>query len=201
MPSARAVDQPLLLEELFEKHFDSLLAYARRRTPQLADAEEAVAQTFLIAWRRLADVPTDDEEQRRWLYAVGRRVLANERRGQRRRARLSERLRGTVSLGGASAGVPPPSPLAPVLEALERLAEGDREILRLVAWEGLSHAEAASVMGITPNAATIRLHRARQRLQREIDKPSVELKGTKRVRTWLGWKGSTDRRSQREESQ
>ena len=68
---------------LFNAHFDSLLAYTRRRTPQLADAEDALAETYVVAWRRFAELPADAQGQRLWLFGVAYRVIANQRRASR----------------------------------------------------------------------------------------------------------------------
>lgn len=88
-----------------------------------------------------------------------------------------------------------------VLDALGQgqLAPTDQEVLRLTAWEGLAPAEIARVLGISPNAAAIRLHRARGRLRHELYGPPDEVKGLSRVRTLLGWKGSVSRRSPKEQ--
>lgn len=181
-----------LVATLFEAHYDAVMAYARRRTAQLADAEDAVAETFIVAWRRLEDKPPGGELP--WLYAIARRVLSNQRRGTARRVRLGERVQATARiLTEGETGVPE------LLDALARLGRTDQEVLRLTAWEGLTPAEIGAVLGISPNAAAIRLHRARARLERDLYGPASEVKGIGRVRTWLGWKGSTSRRSPRGE--
>jgi RNA polymerase sigma-70 factor (ECF subfamily) len=188
-------DGHALLRELFEAHHDALLAYARRRTGGLSDAEEVVADTFIVAWRRLDEWPVNTAERLPWLLGVARRVILNQRRGILRRARLQQRLRH------ASPGVQAPSSgLAPVVEAMARLNERDQEILRLVAWEGLSHAEVAIVLAISANAAAIRLHRARARLASEMSQSVRDVKGLGRIRTLVGWKGSASSRVEREES-
>lgn len=170
------------------------MRYAQRRTPQLADAEDVVAQTFVVAWRRLDDMPAPGERLY-WLYGIARRVLANHRRGVERRSLLQAKARGSFA---------PPmqtgSALPDILTALQRLTNDDQEILRLVAWEGLSHAEVGVALGISANAVGIRLHRARARLGLALHSPGPRyVKGFQRVRTLLGWKGSATRRSQREE--
>jgi RNA polymerase sigma-70 factor (ECF subfamily) len=172
------------------------MAYARRRTAQLSDAEDVVAETFIVVWRRLDDLPEHEAERLPWLYGIARRVLANQRRGVARRGRLRDR----IELVAASQALQTPSPLPAVLDAIGRLRETDQEILRLVAWEGLSHAEVGAALSISPNAAAIRLHRARGRLEREMRTPSVEAKGLRRIRTWLGWKGSASSAHEREEA-
>jgi RNA polymerase sigma factor (sigma-70 family) len=144
-------------EALFLDHRRQVLAYAIRRTGSLPDAEDVTAETFAIAWRKLATVPT---EPLPWLFAVARRVLANQRRGNGRRERLAALLRvddvpTPVRVGEAHDG--------PVFEALASLSNADQEILRLVAGEELGNRDVAAVLGITPNAVAIRLHRARAR--------------------------------------
>ena len=169
-----------VLAALFDTHFEPLLAYARRRTPQLSDAEDLVAETFSVAWRRLDRVPLAREQQLPWLYGVARRLLANQRRGVARRLRLVERLRSALITPAALDLVPE------VVAAFGALPERDQELLRLIAWEGLSHAEAGSVLGISPNAVAIRVHRARERLR-------WSLKGLYPTRTSPEWKGSVSR--------
>ena len=174
---------------LFNAHFDSLLAYTRRRTPQLADAEDAMAETYLVAWRRFAELPRDAQEQQLWLFGVAYRVIANQRRAAGRRLQLTDRLKAAL--------LPPSRPsalLADVADALAALSDGDQEILRLAAWEGLSHGEIGLVLGITPNAAAIRLHRARRRLE-------DAMKGSTSTRTFIRWRGSVSRPESGEESQ
>jgi len=146
---------------LYEANYDRILGYALRRVPH-ADALDVVAETFTVAWRRLAHVPGGDEA-RLWLYGTARRVLANHQRAARRRARLHGRL----------AEVPPTDPVEPergmAAAAFARLRPADRELLALVAWEGLDTRELARVIGCSPNAARIRLHRARKRFADELD--------------------------------
>src|SRR5690349_12050848 len=63
-------------DEIYRRHAAAVLAYARRRVPRDL-AEEVVAETFVVCWRRLDRVP---EDALPWLYAVARRTLANQRR-------------------------------------------------------------------------------------------------------------------------
>ncbi len=132
----------------------------------MADAEDTAAETFAIAWRKLDTVPADALP---WLYAVARRVLANQRRGLGRRERLTALLRVE--------DVPTPLRLGedrdgPASQALAVLRPADQEILRLAAWEELGHQQIATVLGITPNAVAIRLHRARARFAEAFGKTS-----------------------------
>lgn len=153
-------------EAIFAAHHRDVLAYAIRRSDTLADAEDVAAETFAIAWRKLAAVPN---EPLPWLYAVARRVLANQRRGNGRRARLAALLRvddvpTPVRVGEDLDG--------PVFEALAALSPADQEILRLVAWEDLRNHQIADVLGSTPNAVAIRLHRARARFTHALARTS-----------------------------
>jgi RNA polymerase sigma-70 factor (ECF subfamily) len=144
-------------EALFRAHYGRVLSYARRRAPA-AVADDVVAETFLIAWRRLESVPSDELP---WLFGVARRVLAN----QRRRDATQERMALRVA-GAPVADEPRDLVLDPELAlAFSQLGERDRELLRLIAWEGLSPAEAGQVLGWSAVGARARLHRARTRLQ------------------------------------
>jgi RNA polymerase sigma-70 factor (ECF subfamily) len=137
-----------------------VLAYALRRTDR-ATAEEVVAETFVIAWRRIADVP---DPPLPWLLGVARRVLANLRRAERRRRALAERLRREP----AATPQPPPDEEGRVMAALATLSERDREALLLHAWEGLDHADAGTVVGCSAETFAVRLHRARERFARAL---------------------------------
>lgn len=107
---------------LFEAHSGAVLSYARRRAPRPDDAADVVAETFLVAWRRLAEVPAGDEA-RAWLFGIGRRVLANQRRGDRRRDDLGIRLAG--ALQELDPCPPDESPdIDPIRQALSRLSDG-----------------------------------------------------------------------------
>jgi len=130
-------------------------------------ADDVVAETFLVAWRRLDDVPTDDPLP--WLLGVARNVARNERRSTRRRDALVLRL-------PAPRPAPPPDEPAEtglVRAALAALDEADRELLLLVAWDGLTPGRAAQVLGCSAGAARVRLHRARRRFADELGKRST----------------------------
>lgn len=173
MAGERVADPEALRRARFEavaaEVHEPLQRYLRRRaTP--ADAEELFDDVLLVAWRRLDDVPPGAALP--WCYGVARRALANQRRSTRRRRNLLERL----------SGVPAPVFMAdtdvPELEsALEQLSEDDRELLRLWAWEQLEPREIAVVLGITVNAASLRLGRAKKRLQAGYVRQNGELSG------------------------
>lgn len=146
---------------LFEHTHVALLGYAVRRVADPADAADVVAETYLVAWRRLDDVPLG-AEARPWLFGVARRVLANHYRGERRRHALAERLRDSLAQV-----VPPPEVHEPSLveRAVARLGDDDRELLHLLAWEELAREEIAVAMGLSRATVRVRLHRARARLR------------------------------------
>jgi RNA polymerase sigma factor (sigma-70 family) len=148
---------------LYRDQGRAILAYALRRVEDPEDAADVVAETFLVAWRRLDEVPVD-AGARLWLFAVARRVIANLHRAGRRRTRLGERL--AESLRTELATRPGPrGEAAEVLRAMGGLGDDDRELLLLVSWEELSPGQAAKVLGISSLAARSRLHRARRRLR------------------------------------
>ncbi|HEY7070192.1 MAG TPA: RNA polymerase sigma factor [Acidimicrobiales bacterium] len=151
-------------EALYSAHGRRILGYALRRTSQPADAADVLAEAFLVAWRRLDDVP-DGAEAGLWLYAVARRVLANQRRGSRRRAALGERLAGVLAEHVAPDPAEDAGTGAAMRAALAALPESDREVLLLAGWEGLTAPEIAVVIDVPAATVRTRLHRARARLR------------------------------------
>jgi RNA polymerase sigma-70 factor, ECF subfamily len=148
-------------EALYDRCAASVLSYClRRATHELA--EDAFAETFSVAWRRQDAIPA---EPLPWLYGVARKVLANQRRSARRQAAVALRL---VETTPAPSAEETPESSRCVLAALSQLGVTDRELLMLVAWEGLKPADAARVLGITPARCRVRLHRARRRLERLV---------------------------------
>lgn len=149
------------IEEARRRRFDGvagpaiepLRRYLARRT-DAATADDVLSEVLLVCWRRLDAVP---EEPLPWLYGVARLQLRNAQRSARRQERLVAR---------AADGLRQPAApdAAAVHDALGALRPQDAELLRLWAWEGLGPAELATVLGISANAAAIRLHRARRRL-------------------------------------
>jgi len=154
------------LGRLYREQGRAVLAYALRRVDTPEDAADVVSETFLVAWRRLDEVPIGAREKL-WLYAVARRVTANLRRAEGRRTRLAERI--AESLRTEDADAAPSGEAAAVLRAMRDLGEEDRELLLLVTWEELSPGQAAEVLGISALAARSRLHRARRRLRALIE--------------------------------
>jgi RNA polymerase sigma factor (sigma-70 family) len=149
-------------DALFASYSSDVVAYCSWRAGSASDAQDAVAEVFLTAWRRLDDLPEGDAA-RVWLYATARRVIANQRRSSRRRVALHERLaREALSVQQEPA---PDREETLVHEALRRLGPRDREVLLLAEWEGLSPAQIAAVLGCLTVTARGRLHRARGRFR------------------------------------
>jgi len=163
------VEPQAQFERLYREYADRIHAYALRRTTPGA-ADDVVAEVFLVVWRRLGRVP---DEPLPWLLGVARRVLANRRRTESRAAALHERLvdgRAPVQ----------PAVVSPELDdrvqrALAGLSERDRELLLLIAWEGLRVNEAAQALGVRAGTMAVRLHRARQRLARALAEEDVDI--------------------------
>ena len=164
-------DREAQLQSLFEAHYAAVLAYARRRSRDVTLAEEAAADVFVVAWRKLDRVPDD---ARPWLFAVARRSIANLRRAELRRQRLIDRV---VARDVTRAAPDPTHALArndAFARAYARLSAVDREVLALVAWEGLDREQAARALECSKAVFAVRLHRARQRLRAELAGASDE---------------------------
>lgn len=161
------VDHDARIEDLFRKHAAGVLAYAMRRGASRAEAEDVLAETFLIAWRRSHQIPP---EELPWLLGVARNVLSNNARSKRRYTALIARVIGTAPTYDARSD---PSELVglsgDVRQALMELSETDREALLLVAWEGLTHGEAAEVLSLSRKGFSRRVSRARSRLLRLLE--------------------------------
>jgi RNA polymerase sigma-70 factor (ECF subfamily) len=150
----------------FREHYAAVMAFALRRTPAREAAEDVAAETFAVAWRRRAVIPV---EPLPWLYGIALRIIANQRRSSERRRRLGDRLEHEANVHEVAAE---PADAIDRREAFSsafrRLGENEREVLRLVAWEGLNTREAASALGCSPAAFRVRLYRARRGLAKHL---------------------------------
>ena len=149
---------------LFDENEAAMREYMSRRMTA-TDANDATAEVFLVAWRKIDEVPPA-EEARLWLYGVARNVVRNISRSNDRRSRLFGKASSVRQPASAAAEdqVVRRSEDAAVLAALETLPQSDRELLRLRTWEELSSAELASVFGVSPSAIDMRLTRAKRRM-------------------------------------
>jgi RNA polymerase sigma-70 factor, ECF subfamily len=158
-PSRQAV-----LERLYHEHHATVLRYLMRRTDE-QQAQDLVAEVFLVAWRRLDHVPTPAAG---WLCGVARNLLANAERARRRREALTVRLGGLASAQPLNPEEHATRSDTAVLSALRRLSPADQEVLMLTAWDGLSGSEAARALGCPRAVYNVRLHRARRRLAQTL---------------------------------
>lgn len=159
------MDREAAFRRIYDAYYRYVVAYARRRLEE-QDAQDVVADTFLVAWRRIQDVP-EGPDALPWLYAVARRGVAQAYRSRGRRLRLIGRLT-RVAGNGQSIVLEPDDDHAAVHVALATLGPKDQEVLRLAEWEDLPPKQLAAVLGCSANAASIRLHRAHRRLERAL---------------------------------
>jgi RNA polymerase sigma-70 factor (ECF subfamily) len=147
---------------LHEEHFEAVRRYACRRDQQTAD--DVAAETFVVAWRRLDEIPPD---ARGWLIGVARNVRLNVLRSQRRQRALAAQLLHEAAPEIAENALPAPISEA-LSEALAKLSPLDREVLLLSAWDELDRGEIAIALDCSKAAVSVRLHRARRRVQRTL---------------------------------
>ena len=150
---------------VYDRYFEHVARYCLRRLPY-ADAEDATAEVFLVVWRRIEEIPTDDTLP--WLYGIARNVVRNARRSTTRALRLVHRIRAQPRYPGVG---PEPALVRReedqrLIDALSRLSSDDQEVLRLRAYEGLTIPQIARVLGCSEEAAKKRASRAMQRLRR-----------------------------------
>ena len=156
--------------DLYEQFYRSVYAYCRRRTTT-DRVDDAVAETFLVAWRKI-DLAPRGSEVLPWLFGVAYRVLGTQWRGSSRSRKLNKRLIGI----GHEAPTPPEEVILvreqsrQVLAALDSLQSTDREILLLAAWEELPQADIAVVLNISIGAVRQRLYEAKKKLAKEYDR-------------------------------
>ena len=152
------------LEAVMREVVEPVRRYLVRRT-DATTADDVLSETLVVLWRRLDDVPDDAIA---WSIGVARLQLANAERSARRQQRLFARLVVLDPPGAVDDHAN--ADTSYIREAIARLRPLDAEVIRLTAWDDLSLEQVASVLGVTVNAATIRLHRARKKLKDELGK-------------------------------
>jgi RNA polymerase sigma-70 factor (ECF subfamily) len=168
-------------EEIYASTRLPLLGYLVRRSETVEDAADLLAEVYLIAWRRIDDVPAG-EQARPWLFGVARRVLANHHRRERGETELAVALetafrmhqtaaQASTDAGGELEGA--------VVEALAKLSSADRELLMLNAWDDLTPAEIAVVLRRPVGVIRVRLHRARKRLRARLGEAAAAHESTR----------------------
>lgn len=161
-PERRTAD----FEALFSDTHGRLRAYVLRRGASAVDADDVVADVYVVAWRRFDDLPSDALP---WLIGVARNVHRNQQRSRRRSDALLDRLRNEPLPDRGSDG-DDALDIAAVRQALTGLSADDRDLLQLAVIEGLSSTQIAQVLGCRPVTARVRLHRARTRLRALVDR-------------------------------
>jgi RNA polymerase sigma-70 factor (ECF subfamily) len=161
-------DELSRFRELYDRTYDRLWAFAKRRIDDDDAIADVVAETYLAVWRRIRDVPADSRMADAWVFATAYRVLSNQRRGNRRRTALIGRLaqRPVDEVVDISSNTEPDSPLA---QALRHIRPKEREILALRFWDDFDTDQIARIMGCTKNAAAVRLTRAITALRNAFD--------------------------------
>ncbi len=160
---------------LFSDHYPAVARYVLARGYQAADADDLIAATFEVAWRRLDAVPPDREAVA-WLLTVARNLSRNAYRKTQRELAVLDRLASSEPVRTETTG-DGRSDWTQVRAALGSLKPLDRDLILLVAWDELTPSEAGEVLGLRPVTARSRLHRARQRLAQLLDTGPVEHSG------------------------
>lgn len=153
------------VEALAQELAPDLLSYFLRRVGDPADAADLLGDTLLVLCRRPKSIPADPTEARLWAFGIARKTLSGRRRTHRRRTALQERLRNELTLDHAGA---PPESSARLHAALAALDEFDREIIRLLHWEGFSQAEIATILHRPAGTIRSRYTRARAVLRVQL---------------------------------
>lgn len=154
---------------IYDATYRDVFAYCLRRS-NVEDAKDATAEVYLVAWRRIDDVPPGDDAIP-WLYGTSRKVLANQRRSRTRLGNLTDRIRNDPR----RVSVTPETTVLrqerdqEVVDALAKLREPDREVIGLALWEELPHKDIGKILRCSDRAVTMRLHRALRRLGRHLE--------------------------------
>lgn len=164
-------------EQVYGETRQAVLAYLLRRTDSIEDAADLLSEVYLVAWRRIGNLPLGDEA-RLWLFGVARLRLANQRRRTRTGADLAAALEQTIAIQQAHQLPVEREPVYGVLTAaLSELSPADRELLLLSGWEELTPTEIATVIGHPTALVRVRLHRARLRLQAKLSAAAADERG------------------------
>lgn len=172
-PSDRAADRERF-EDVYQNTRVPVLAYLLRRTANPEDAADLLADVYLVAWRRIQDVPSGGEA-RLWLFGVARRLIANHRRKKRSEVGLAGELQTNLLLLETNSGASAKDSSAEVVRAaLAAVGGRDRELLMLSAWEELTPVQIAAVVDRPVGLIRVQLHRARRRLGELITNSILE---------------------------
>jgi RNA polymerase sigma-70 factor, ECF subfamily len=160
--------EPEHFAAVFDRYYIQIHGYAARRLGQSL-ADDVAAETFLIAFARRDQYDDSRPDARPWLYGIAANLVARHHRAEERRYRALARARADeISEGYADqvAGrLDAQACRALLAAALAEIAEGDRDVLLLVAWAELTSEEAGHALGIPAGTARSRLHRARKQIR------------------------------------
>jgi RNA polymerase sigma-70 factor (ECF subfamily) len=167
---------------LYNDLYDDLWRYIQRRSINTEEARDTLSEVFLVAWRRLEDIPAGNEA-RLWLFGVARNLVKTSWRKRKRSGDLLVRIGSEMSTRVTTDEELDNSGVLKIVKALQFLSENDQEILRLLAWENLSHKEISVVLGCSENAVAIRIRRARVRLMKVLqsEKSFSEINNLKEI--------------------
>ncbi|UVJ39039.1 RNA polymerase sigma factor [Arthrobacter sp. CJ23] len=165
---SRAPDREEAFRALYESAYADLLKFVQRRT-EAANAEDVVAEAFLIVWRRISEAPTLQDDARAWVFGIARNLMLNARRGEQRRQALGVRLAEATAASHRPSHADLVSSRVDLGRAWALLSEVHQETLGLAIFEKLSAPQAAQVVGISPVAFRLRLARARRALRLLLD--------------------------------
>jgi RNA polymerase sigma factor (sigma-70 family) len=165
--SRQANDHAAAFENLYSLLYRDIASYVSRRVPR-DEADDVVAKVFTVAWRRYERVPQPPED-RLWLFGVARRCVADNHRSGVRQLRLNTRLWNEGNVTNSSVVTDSDSRYDLATAAMAQLKSLDREALQLVLWDGLTHLEAATVMGCSVNAFELRYRRARNAVRLAVE--------------------------------
>ena len=160
---AQTMSRDATFDRIFDRFHEPIQRYCLRRLP-VDEVNDAVAEVFLVAWRKISSLPDDMELP--WLYGIARNVVRNANRSRRRRSNLRDLVarEPSVDAPGPELQVVRKYEHHTVLQAMAMLRAEDQEILRLKTWEQLSNGAIASSLGISVGAVDMRINRARSRL-------------------------------------
>ena len=138
-----------------------VLSYFVRRVQPREDAADCLSETMVALWRHRLMLPRDESNRRAWAFGIARKVLLNQQRGRSREVKLADRVRSELRV----ASVADPDVTTTVGDALEQLNETDRELVRLIVWDGFGVADAGALFGLCPSASRMRFARAKDKLR------------------------------------
>lgn len=170
---------PELFEVFYREHVEDLQRFVARRVGDRERAADLTAEIFLAAIDSAHRYRPRSGTPKAWLYGIARALVANDGRRRGRERAREERLRGSALIDEEDAArmdarIDAAAQSRPLYAAMDRLSEGERAVLELVAIDGLTVAEAATAAGVRPVAARVRLHRARRKLRAELEAASTE---------------------------